>query len=480
MARTPSPLYVLLSSPSGWLGTPQETVVLHAVGSGHWKVDPAEVSSEGVALPAAIVAGFNRISVLDGAHARALPAFKTVMGAVLQAGGVLPDPLPSVGFSQPARQWLAEVCREQEVPGRSAELALAHMAVATLHDGQPKLKGLRAWCQAHGMDLSTPLAGAPLLAHVAVAACRDPLRWKNAVSRWGPEGWLLSPRSPGSGSVMTNRTCAHQRLADAMALADWVDKSHPSPLMHALWWAMVRPLSFEDRVSALPERWQPLSDRFTAGAASPHVREGLKHLLDLAPAGALQAALAANVLAAVPELSPSTPAGDVWELTGRALALLPLPSIRDVPAKDWWSCEDPAFTVRWRATRNAVRQVIERWGWPTVEWASGVHPPWPPAQLANLWLTALAGGAAPPCVALGAQWRSCAQADPQVPWPSLHQLERWVQDLTSYDPPAQQAAIQAARRWHQHCQTVGLAYHREQHWQGTWPNPGPAPRRPRM
>ena len=416
-----SPLYVLLSSPQGWVGHAQQATVVHALGNGAWPFDPNETPHGSPPLLEAVIRGFNASGspLGDNHHAR-LEAFKAVVMALLDAGAHLDSGLPSISFSGHARGWFERISRSG--PTHAKDLAKVEQGLDILEKSAgPGLKNFRQWCVEEKMNLSTVLAGDTLLAHLAAGSCAMPLGLKRHQMGMAPQGWLLHGRN-GEGAIWNNQASAHQRLADALVIHRWLEVSdHTNARTKALWWLMAWPLSNPKFVNANAQKRQAFDEVFQAISGSGDLVDALEEVL--ATSGpVLKPQLAQLILAAAGDLPAATPPPRVWSLMHRALGQLPSPR-PELGLEFWWNVEgNPGFDVN--NARVAVKAIVERWGWPTLEWAEKASIE--RSDLANLWAVGLAAGQLPSKTDLPAgHWCLWSLDGETVKWPTRPQVERW-------------------------------------------------------
>ena len=418
---SPSPFYLLLSSPKGWVGTPQQGVIAHALKTGAWTFDPNEKPENHPPLLEAVIAGFNTPGPTygDGQHHARLEAFKDVVTALFDAGTRLDEPLAAITFSGFARDWFENVSRAGGAYAK--DLSRIERCLEILEkNGGTNLKNFRQWCVEEKVNLATVLAGDSLLAHVAAGACATPLGWKTSQMGMSPGGWLMHGRN-GEGAIWNNQASAHQRLTDALLFHRWVEELE-NPSLKALWWLMAWPLSDKKKVHAGKEKREAFDWAFDDLTQSPGLVSEIEKLLQRC-APPLKPRLAQLVLAAAVDLPSSTAPQRVWTLMSQALHHHPT-SHPSLGLEFWWNLSSPGDGHAIGNARFAVNSLIEKWGWPTQDWADSASVP--RSDLVQLWAIGLASGQLPSGHDIPAgHWRLWALEDEAIKWPSADQMDKW-------------------------------------------------------
>lgn len=452
---SPSPLYVLLSCPKGWVGTPQENLIAQAIRSGAWAFDPNETPDGGKPLFEVMVDGFenHRSSTIDGLLIAT--GFRQIASAVLAAGAKLSTPLPTLPSFGNCTRWIEKValCGVEYAGEMTTVVDAALLLNATK---TPKLKEFKEWMDERGLELTSPVAGAPLFAHLAMRACENPIAWSGGrVDSFGSDrdGWLLIGHQE-KGNIESNRSSALQRMNDVLAFHDLARiGTVATPTQKALWWLMAWPLTLPHVAS--PEKRQAFDQAFAETTQNPDLLKGLEALLDK-PWPSLRSALGSAVLAAISALPETVPAQKMWEMTVKALDTVPTPSEPAPTMHRWdhWAQIPMAQTGThrkmadgWRVplaefVRKAVGQVAQKWGYPELE----SLPLLEAYDVLKLWSTALHAGLCAPTAEQGGQWSTLAQSDPSLEWPDESTLQRIASGARD------QGTREAIVRWYRHSQ----------------------------
>lgn len=425
----PSPLYLLLTHPESWVQGTRVSDVVRPLEDGAWAFDPNETPEGHLPLLPAFMDAFrtSRLSRPDS------PWFRRITVALIAAGAHPPDATSPV-VPPHAQAWWKNVSRQG--PAHVHDLSLAHRAAELTKEKGAQLKHLRDWCAKEGLDLRTPLAGAPLLAHLAASAYSSPLDWRQRLGH-ASDGWAEMGRAEGS-SIQTNQNSAAQRVSDMVVLHDWLGLNNPlkehDPQVVALWWLMAWPLvnganTGNGDGGAIVARFFPVN-------LMPALRAGLDGLV-AEPWPMFEPRLSALILAGLPSLLPSTPAEKVWGWAVECLKNIPGTPLGPVdPGAPGLSIKPSSLTY----AAHLVERICKNWGWPGGEWNAAQRQPLDLAV--PLWRMALGRGEASGFTPeLARAWYAAALTDPTLAWPTQDEVRQWF----GKNGP-NEAAVQAVRR----------------------------------